>query len=147
MAAGLSLPAGLVEEFRRRFYEVAARRLSPEDLVGTMRIDAEISGGEINEALILELEQFAPFGPENPRPQFALRNAVVAGARAIGDGAHLKLRVKCAERFYDALWWRHGDRLDDVREAGRADLCVIPEFNEFNGFKTIQFVVRDLQVR
>lgn len=146
LAAGLALRVADLSSFQARFCEIAARALTPEELVPTLHIDAEINATELSEALLNELEQLGPFGIGNPRPQFAIRNAAIVNADSVGGGSHLKLRVKSSNRYYDALWWRKGERLSQVQTGSQADLCFTPEFNDFNGYRTIQFTLKDVRL-
>ena len=67
-AAGVTLAAARVDEFRRRFNAYAAERLKPEDLVREYRIDAVVELGEIDEASVAGIQALAPFGHGNPAP-------------------------------------------------------------------------------
>ncbi len=144
-AAGMTLPAAAVDEFRRRFAEIAAARLTADDLIPTTRVDAELAPAELTEELLFELERLAPFGLGNPRPVFGLRGVALPKVSTVGGGKHLKLRVKAGDHHYDAMWWRSGEFLPALENTRRADLAFTPEFNDFGGYRAIQLNVRDVQ--
>ena len=47
---------------------VSTRMLSDEDLIPKLDIDAELDLEKINDDLVVTLEKFSPFGPQNKRP-------------------------------------------------------------------------------
>ena len=69
MAAGLSLPEGNVDEFRRRINEVCT--LTEKDLQAKIRIDVPMPLDYITKDLVREFSILAPFGKDNTKPVFA----------------------------------------------------------------------------
>jgi single-stranded-DNA-specific exonuclease len=63
------------------------------------------------------LEAMEPFGEGNEEPVFGLKGVTLSDVRFLGTGRkHLTLTVRpCGLR---AVWWGHGDRLDDIRQSG-----------------------------
>ena len=82
-AAGVTLEAARVEEFRERFNAYALARLAPEDLRPRLQIDAILELPEITDAAVDEIFALAPFGHGNPRS--ALRRAGRGDRRAARD--------------------------------------------------------------
>ena len=76
----------------------------PHD-VFSMRADAEIAPGEVTSAFLKKIESFAPFGIQNPKPVFLLREVVAREISRFGKGAeHLKLKIDAqGERDIDAV--------------------------------------------
>src|SRR6185503_21265780 len=54
-AAGVTVARDRVEEFARRFNDIARETLTPDDLVPELRADLEVELGEVNDALELLL--------------------------------------------------------------------------------------------
>ncbi len=73
-AAGFALPAERIAELEARFEQYAREILKPEDLEPTLRVDAEVSGHEIDWTLYEALQTLAPFGCANPTPVLAARD-------------------------------------------------------------------------
>ena len=69
-AAGVTLEAARIPEFRRRMAEIGADRLSPTDLMPRLRIDAPLGLREITGEVVEALSRMGPFGPANPKPVF-----------------------------------------------------------------------------
>ena len=69
-----------------------------------VRADAAIAPEEATESLLQKIEKLAPFGQENPKPIFLLREAVVRGIERFGKSEeHLKLKVSAGNRNIDAV--------------------------------------------
>jgi len=81
-----------VDEFRERFNAYAAARLSPEDFVPRVEIDAVVNLGEITEAAVEDVFALAPFGHGNQPPLFAARAVEVAAAPVVMKEKHCGLR-------------------------------------------------------
>src|SRR5579862_6561467 len=72
-AAGLTMAAATVEEFRERIRVYGEARLTPADFERELAIDAEIAFDEITDQSVAEILSLAPFGFGNPAPVFAAR--------------------------------------------------------------------------
>ncbi len=60
----------------------------------SVRADAEIAPEEATSAFLKKIESFAPFGMQNPKPVFLLREVVAREISRFGKGAeHLKLKI------------------------------------------------------
>ncbi|MFN4173687.1 MAG: single-stranded-DNA-specific exonuclease RecJ [Parachlamydiaceae bacterium] len=67
-AAGLSLKVENIEEFKRRFIEEANRKLSPEDVIPKLHLDAEVHFEDLTFDFMESLKLLEPYGNENPPP-------------------------------------------------------------------------------
>lgn len=145
-AAGVTIEASKVDEFARRFNDVARARLRPEDLFPELRIDAEISIDEVTDELETLLRHFEPFGVGNPSPVFLSRNVRLASpARVVGtDG--LKLRIAGAVRDRDALGWGMGDLAAELGPESRLDIAYRIERDTYQGETKLQLRLADLRV-
>jgi single-stranded-DNA-specific exonuclease len=145
-AAGLTIEAGRIPEFRDRF-DAIARELIPEsDLKPKIKIDAEISLDQITPQVVAALARFAPFGPSNHRPNFLSRNLeVVAGPRIVGSN-HLKFRVQQNGEVFDAIGFNLGDYIYRVDNGMRTlELVYVVEETEYLNRRFVQLRVRDLK--
>ena len=116
MAAGLSLDAEKLPEFRRKLSRVAENMLG--ERAGeekTLTIDGWISLEEANLEFSEAIEKLAPFGPGNKKPTLAVRNLAIIKKNEIGKNKeHLKLTVESEEGVQqDILWW-DGANEDDA---------------------------------
>ncbi len=80
-AAGLTLQADRVDEFRCAIEAHAGRALQSSDLVPVYRADAILRGEDINADTAAALASFGPFGSGNPRPRLLLAGASIRRSR------------------------------------------------------------------
>jgi single-stranded-DNA-specific exonuclease len=93
-AAGVTLDAARVDEFRERFNDYAVKRLRPEDLLPRLDIDAVLEFQEVTEESVAGLFALAPFGHGNPPPLFAALNVEVASPPIVMKEKHLRVTVR-----------------------------------------------------
>jgi len=146
-AAGLALPAQRVPEFRERFEAAVRARLSPEDLVPVLTLDAEAAFSGLTLPAVRDLSRLEPFGMGNPSPAFLTRRVRVLDVRPVGkDGAHLKFRLEQGGVRHDAMAWRKAEDLARVTPGQWIDLAHTPQVNEWNGSERVQLVVEGMRL-
>jgi single-stranded-DNA-specific exonuclease len=146
-AAGLTIKESRLEEFRRRFCEVAANWTSAACTMPTLHVDAEVNLADVNFGLIQEFESLHPFGACNPEPTLAVRGLNVLDARVVGE-KHLKLRVRQGRSIiFDSIGFRMGSFEGLGLKAGRpVDLAFSPERNHWNGYDRVQLRIKALRL-
>ena len=72
--------------------KIAAGKTIEDDL--SRHADAVIMPEEINKSFLIKVEKLAPFGTQNPKPVFLLRDVVVREISRFGKGKeHIKLKI------------------------------------------------------
>lgn len=89
-AAGLSLPLEALPEFKRRLQEYITSRLTPDDFKPRISIDASLLLCEAHQQLTHQLSYLEPFGCENSRPLFLLKNVILAERPQLLKEQHVK---------------------------------------------------------
>ncbi len=108
-AAGVSLSARHLPEFRRRFEEAVASRIAPELLVPAVVVEAQVGLEEVTARLLEELALLEPFGVGNPRPVLAARDLQPLEVGVWGAGEHLWVRVWDGVRVQEAVGFGLGE--------------------------------------
>jgi single-stranded-DNA-specific exonuclease len=145
-AAGLTMEAARVPEFRARINAYADEVLEPDQLRPRLRIDGPLSLRSITPDLVRGLDSLGPFGLANPRPVFHARPVeIVDGPRSIKD-RHLKMTFCQDGRRFRAIAWRAAERAEflDRNRAG-VDLAFSLEKNEFQGETFLELSVADFR--
>jgi single-stranded-DNA-specific exonuclease len=110
-AAGLTLHPGQLAEFRQRFNEFAAARLTADDLRPEYLVDAEADFSELSDASVRDVLMLGPFGFGNPAPTFYTSEVEVAGPlKTFKDGKHLSVPLRHQRRTLFCKAWNFGDR-------------------------------------
>jgi single-stranded-DNA-specific exonuclease len=145
-AAGLTMEAARLPEFRARINAYADERLEPDQLRPRLRIDGPLSLNLINHDLMAGLDAMGPFGLANPKPVFHASGVeVVDGPRTLQD-RHLKMTFSQAGRRFRAIAWRAAERADFLtRNRGAVNLAFSLEKNEFKGETYLELSVCDFK--
>jgi single-stranded-DNA-specific exonuclease len=132
-AAGITIDAAQLPQFAERFNQVARERLTPEDLIPELRIDAEMQIDEITPELEALLRHFEPFGIGNPAPTLAVRGARIIGApRIVGQGG-LKLWLASRHGAIEALGWGMAERIGEFGDGDTVDIAFRLERDTYMG--------------
>jgi single-stranded-DNA-specific exonuclease len=125
-AAGLTVDLARFDEFSSGFKTAVGEMMSDELRKPAIRIDTEISLGELTGRFVRILREFAPFGPGNARPTFLARNVELTGTRPrIVGRNHLRFRVRQNGMVFDAIGFGLGHLLGEATQsAGRTLECV-----------------------
>jgi single-stranded-DNA-specific exonuclease len=109
MAAGLTLRADALDEFRAAMESVAAARLTQDMLAQTVLTDGEIAPEHHTIEVAALLRDAAPWGQGFPEPQFDGRFELLEQRRL--KDAHLKMKVRAVDggRRLDAIAFNHPD--------------------------------------
>ncbi|MBV9742895.1 MAG: single-stranded-DNA-specific exonuclease RecJ [Acidobacteriia bacterium] len=130
-AAGVTLEADRVEEFRQRFQQYAAGRLLPEDLEPQLVLDGILDFREINERSTAGLFALAPFGHGNPVPVFCALDVEVAGPPAALNERHLRVMLRQNGRTLAFKAWNFAGRAAELQAGARVDVAFLIEEDYF----------------
>ena len=75
-AAGLSIKAGNLSDFRAQLNKIAEDTLSAEDYIPGLNIDSFVDIEDINESFLQRMALLAPHGMGNPAPMFVCKKNV-----------------------------------------------------------------------
>jgi single-stranded-DNA-specific exonuclease len=146
-AAGLTLIPENYENFKKKFEEVVAKTIDKALLTPEISIDAEIDLSEITPKFFRIIQQMAPFGPMNMKPTFTSTCVRDNGyGKQVGaDKTHLKLNIFQGDnqKTYNAIGFNLGDKMDFVQND--FDIVYALDENEWNGYKTVQLLLKDLK--
>lgn len=115
--------------------------------------DAEAQLSELNTTFMTWYEHLSPFGAQFSPPVFCVRNVRVQQVKPL-KGGHYRLTLgdppTSGEAFARvALWFSppkgHPLADGDLQQAGRVDALVEPQWNYFNGKRTLQLLVQAIR--
>jgi single-stranded-DNA-specific exonuclease len=144
-AAGLSIESAQVPAFAEAFAAHADARLTEAELRLTLVVDALVHGSELTLELCAELARLAPFGLGNPGVTLLVAGCELADVATVGDGKHLRFRVRDGRRDAgSAIAFGFGRQLDRLQREAQYDVAFRLEENHWNGTVAPQLVVRRL---
>ena len=145
MAAGFTIKAENIEEFRQRLNRYAEETLPDDDLRRTYTADAEMKLEEVTPQMIQSLARMEPHGIGNQPPLFLLRNLPLRSITVMKE-KHLKLFVGTLKKTVEAVWWQAAQYQEQLAGADEISLLCRPELNEWKGRVTLQLKVVDAKL-
>jgi single-stranded-DNA-specific exonuclease len=150
MAAGFTVETEKLAQVQEAMEMLAEEQITADLLVRTVKIDCELPLEIINQDLYDAIQSLAPFGMGNAEPVFVSRGVIIQNLRAIGaEGKHLKLEVrsKNQEARFSAIAFGMGEFISEIRVGNAIDVAYVIDENEWNGRKSLQLKVKDIQVK
>jgi single-stranded-DNA-specific exonuclease len=142
-AAGFTVLNENAAELADGLRRYADEQLAGRDLRPVQRYDAPAQLQDLTFEFAKFLKQFEPCGYGNPAPAFAVFGVEPKGARAIGDGTHLRLTLSDGKRNVGAIAFRQAHWLEHL--PGRVDAIFGLEINEWQGELSVQLNVKDMR--
>jgi single-stranded-DNA-specific exonuclease len=145
-AAGLTMEAARVPEFRARINAYADEVLEPDQLRPRLRIDGPLHLKGITHDLVRGLDAMGPFGLANPRPVFhAGPVEIVEGPKTLKE-RHLKMTFNQEGRRFRAIAWRAAEQAEFLEKNRRGvNLAFSLDRNEYQGETYLELSVADIK--
>jgi single-stranded-DNA-specific exonuclease len=141
-AAGLVIREDCIPAFSQAFEEVVSQKLSEEDFIPRVSIDALARLDQLDDSFLMEMESLSPFGTGNPEPILGLEDLTVLGSRLVGKG-HLRLRIKEGRLVREAIGF--GMASWHPVSQGRMKMAFSPQVGTYQGRRVLQLKIIDLQ--
>ena len=132
MAAGLSLPAERIFQFRRALSSVLREMGGGEPSAPALNVSGYVQLSELSLELAEDIERLAPFGNGNPPLTLATRDLKLVSRKGLGRrGEHLQVEIEDeAGRRQRVIWWRGAGK--DL-PSGKFDLAYTLRSSSFKG--------------
>jgi single-stranded-DNA-specific exonuclease len=144
-AAGVTIAADRVGEFAARFNDIAAAKLTHDDLVPELRVDLELALDDANDELEALLRHLEPCGVGNPSPLLVSRGVTVAAPPRVVGKDGLKVALHGGARELVALGWGMAARARELEAGATIDVAYRLERDDWNGASRIQARLADFR--
>lgn len=140
MAAGLTIHAQALEEFKQAFDLEVRRHLAEEDLRGTLLSDGALSAAEATMELAARLRSEIPWGQGFVEPLFDGWFDVTS-SRIVGE-RHIKMQLRWPDngQVVDAIAFNVDEALLDLNP-GRVLIAYRLDINEWRGNQSLQLLI------
>lgn len=144
-AAGLSLKIEHLDEFRKRFDDLAKQAITIEMLKPEIVVDAELQFNELSPHFLHTLSRFAPYGYSNYKPIF-VSNGVksVNGVKIVGNN-NIRFRAIQNNFVIDAIGQNLASKLSLCTNGKKFSMVYNLELTNMNGAKTPQLIIKDIK--
>jgi single-stranded-DNA-specific exonuclease len=139
-------------ELKRRLNAFARTRLTPEDFLPEIEIDADIPLSSATPQLLQDLGRLEPFGHGNPEPVFSSCGVNLLAPPKIIKDKHIKLRInqksdKKSNFSYEAIGWRMAERAqaEALQIGDRLDVAFTVGFNFHPDFGGLELTLEDFK--
>ncbi|MEM1442744.1 MAG: DHHA1 domain-containing protein, partial [Verrucomicrobiota bacterium] len=142
MAAGVSVREEQLESFRHSFAEDVEKQAESDTLTPKLKIDTEITFGELSLDLLDSYELLRPFGAGNPQPLFMASAVRVTEAPRVIKEKHLKFRFEQNGVQQDGIYFNSAD-LDLPRPPW--DIAFTIDRNEWRGRVQLSMILQSVR--
>ena len=142
MAGGFSILSSEIDRFKN--FLIGKYFSSKNEIV--KYYDCEISLSAISRVLIEEIQSLSPFGINNPKPKFLVKDSIVKFVKMVGNN-HLSCRVEdLFGNSINAIAFKSyiGEVGRALRSSGEFDLIVSLNINKWNGLESVQVTIEDI---
>ncbi len=148
-SAGFSFKKENAKAIEKAFEKLARENLKEEDLAIELGIDAEIKPQEINFPFFDQLQKFAPFGEDNPKPEFLVKNLEILDIKNVGaNGKHMKFVFGTDElpgKKFKAIGFNLTAKNGYLKLNDKVDLVFELIVDEWNGNRELQMKIIDIK--
>lgn len=143
LAAGVTLAAARVAEFRRRINAYAAAHC-PVMPTPELRLDFKLRPNQVDAEKLQLIAALEPFGSGNPSPVFQLADMKLENITPVGNGRHLRLALSRDGVMISAMKFQTTPAEFPVPCGARLHLAVTLERNEFRGVVSPSLIIKDI---
>ncbi|MDP1835588.1 MAG: single-stranded-DNA-specific exonuclease RecJ [Chlamydiales bacterium] len=145
-AAGLTIEAHNVEEFKKRFIAAVEKTLTPEDIISKLYIDSPVSFEDLTFDFMEVIKLLEPFGNENSPPVLYCDAQQAWPPKVIGK-THLRMYLQQGDRILEGVAFNKADQFKALRRKNLTlRVAFTPQINIFQNKASIQLLIRDFQV-
>ena len=113
----------------------------------TLYLDEELDLESLSLETVKSFERLAPFGMDNQKPVFYIRDFQVENARSMGAGdSHLKLKISKGTASFEVVSFGQGSKATEFSQVKQLELAVTLSVNQWNGQTTLQLMMVDARV-
>ncbi len=143
-AAGMTMHPENFEAFSNQFEKVVSERITAEQLIPELEIDAELELEDITPKFYSILQQMVPFGPDNMKPVFVSRGVRDGGWSKIVKEEHIKFSIRKKDGTnMDGIGFGMADKFSLVK-SGAFDIAYQISENVWNEKVSLQMMVKDV---
>jgi len=144
-AAGMTLNIDQLDAFKEAFEKAVADRITPEQMVPEISINAQLPLDQISMQFFQIIAQMEPFGPDNMRPIFIAKNVRDTGYSKLVKEAHISFNLTQGNNSVRGIGYNMPDKIDIVKSGKPFDIVFQLQLNEWQGTQSVQIQVMDLK--
>ena len=146
-AAGMTLEADKLDTLSEVLESYVLDKGLDATTKNNLDLDEELDLEALTIDVVKNFERLAPFGMDNQKPVFYIRDFQIENARAMGaSNAHLKLKISRGTSNFEVVAFGKGSLAAEFSQAKGLELAVTLSVNQWNGQTTLQLMMVDARV-
>ncbi|MCW0933773.1 single-stranded-DNA-specific exonuclease RecJ [Streptococcus anginosus] len=146
-AAGMTLEASKLEALSQVLVAYIEDNQVDLSTKNEIFLDEELSLPDLTLETLKNFEKLAPFGMDNKKPVFYLKDFKIENARTMGAGnTHLKLKISQADAVFEVVAFGLGNLATEFSQTKNLELAVTLSVNKWNGQTSLQLMLVDARV-
>ncbi|GEO10413.1 single-stranded-DNA-specific exonuclease RecJ [Segetibacter aerophilus] len=145
-AAGMTLLPENIEAFTNKFEQVVSETIHQDSLIPEIVIDAEVTFNELTLSFYNIIHQMEPYGPENLRPVFVVKNVMDSGNTKLVKDQHIRFCLKQNNCSFKGIGFNMAEKFSLIENKLPLDVVFTLEENDWNGQKSLQLKVIDFRL-
>ncbi|MGT2942014.1 single-stranded-DNA-specific exonuclease RecJ [Streptococcus constellatus subsp. viborgensis] len=146
-AAGMTLEVSRLEELSQVLEAYIEDNQVDLSTKNELFLDEELALPDLTLETLKNFEKLAPFGMDNKKPIFYLKDFKVENVRTMGMGnAHLKLKISQASAVLEVVAFGLGELATEFSQTKNLELAVTLSVNKWNGQTSLQLMLMDARV-
>ena len=146
-AAGMTLEADKLDTLSEVLESYVLDKGLDATTKNNLSLDEELDLEALTIDVVKNFERLAPFGMDNQKPVFYIRDFQVENARAMGaSNAHLKLKISKGTSNFEVVAFGKGSLATEFAQAKDLELAVTLSVNQWNGQTALQLMMVDARV-
>ncbi len=142
LAAGLTLSEENIDLFRTRINKYARQFDLP---ISSIKIDGTLRPSAFTVPAVSVLKAFEPYGAGNPTPLFAVLGCTVLNVNSIGNGKHIRLKLKSSDiEFWAVMFGVTADEFS-FKIGSVIDIAVSLDINVYNNTESVSVIIKNLR--
>ncbi len=147
-AAGFSVSVENIDQVKFEIEKFIDKKLKGIELVPSVYLDAEINLGDVDWGLWKYLDKFEPFGMDNKKPKFLIKNCIVKEIQFLGaEKNHIKITLEKERIMKKAIGFRMAKNFTNLKVGDSIDLVAEIGLNEWNGNRSLELYIEDLKIK
>ncbi|MEY2834520.1 MAG: hypothetical protein RLZZ557_182, partial [Bacteroidota bacterium] len=144
-AAGMTLLPENLNAFRKRFESVVEDEMTDDMLIPELHIDGELALKDITPSFYNIISQMEPYGPDNPRPLFCIRNLNNAGCKIVKE-EHVRFELSQDGLQISGIAFNMAESFRKLQNPSRLDVVCTLDENHYRGHTSIQLKIIDFDM-
>ena len=145
LAAGFTIHKDQIHTFRQEIGKIAAEFYAASGPRTVLEVDCAVTPELLTIRGIDALSALEPCGNGCPKPVLMLENAVIERVSLIGNGRHMRLRLRCGHHTLNAICFSTTPESASIEAGDVVDVAFQPQVNEFRGERNVQLNITDIR--